>query len=154
MKPLSSRSSRVIVALAFSSLFPDMDACSQKASLGKGDTCEVSGRTVVFYSMSQPEIDSLSGDQGEINEAMSDFHFYVAQVSRWLKSVRLKSAYTESPVIKFRLSHGRSWVFDRSHEEEQIGMMLTDGENVPFRSVGVDTDTSWIQQIKAYYKLK
>ena len=154
METPSSRQSRVIVALAFSSLFLCTHAFAQKAPYGKDDTSEVSGRQVVFYSMSRAEIDSLSGDQGEIHEAISEFHYHVARVSKWLESVRLKSALIESPVIRFRLSHSRSWVFDRSHEEVQIGMMLTDGEGVPFRFMGEDTDSSWIQQIKAYYKLK
>ena len=154
MKILFIRSSRVVIVLTFMSLFIEIQSSAQKPSHGKGDTSVVSGRQVVFYSMSQAEIDTASGDQGEINEAMSDFQTYVASVSKWLRSVRLQSTFIDAPVIKLRLSHSRSWVFVRSRQDVQLGMILTDGVNVPICLPGVDTDSSWIQRIKTFYKLK
>lgn len=154
MKNRFLNSSPIIAALLFISLLSYTCGFAQEIPVGKGDTSKVSGRKVVFYCQSQAEIDTSGGDQGEITEAISDFRFYVANVSKWLKGVRLQSSFVDSPVIKFQLSHGRSWVFVRSHQDVQLGMILTNGVNVPTCLPGVDTDSSWIQRIKTFYKLK
>ena len=154
---LSRITSAILTVTALSGLLSisHSPAYGQETYSKRTDTLEVSGRQVVFYALSQIEVDTLKGIQAEaMNEAVADFQLYFPRVTRWLKTVELPCSFITAAVIRFHLSGGRSWIFDRAQATASIGMILTDGMRQPALFPGVDTDSGWIEQIKTYYKLK
>jgi hypothetical protein len=89
-----------------------------------------------------------------MDEVLSDFQWYVSSVAKWLRTVKLPIDVTAAPVLRFEYAHHRTWLFDRSKDTIQVGMILTDGINPPSVFPAVNTDTGWILQIKSFYHLK
>ncbi len=120
-----------------------------------GDTLKVSGKRVVFYSISQAEYDGLSGSESEqMDEVLSDFQFYVAGVAKWLRTVKIPVDVTAAPVLRFEYDCHGIWYFDRSKDTIKVGMILADGISPPSLFRAVDTDSGWITQIKSFYHLR
>ncbi len=141
--------------LGFGMTVSSSPAHTQGESGKPADTLKVSGKRVVFYSVSQAEYDRLSSSEAEeMDEVLSDYQFYVDGVAKWLRTVSIPIDVTAAPILRFEYGPNLTWYFDRSKDTTKVGMILADGISPPLLFPAVDTDSGWIAQITSFYHLR
>lgn len=138
-----------ICLLAFSShVFAE--PCSGKSK----DIVKVSGRVVVFYAISQMQLDLLSQDDREAyTELLSDFYEYAGRLGRYLDKQGIKHILTGSRFIKVKAGK-KTYCYDKTKFEEEVGVILSDGKKQPKVVHGLFTDFEISPVVDEYYSLK
>lgn len=138
-----------ICLLAFSShVFAE--PCPEKSK----DIVKVSGRVVVFYAISQMQLDSLSQDDREAyTELLSDFYEYSGRFGRYLDKQGIKHILTGSRYIEAKAGK-KTYCYDKTKLEEDVGVILTDGKKQPKVVPGLFTDLEITPVVDEYYSLK
>jgi hypothetical protein len=115
---------------------------------------KVSGKAVVFFSISQQEYDSIpKDDDSGLDEVLSDFNFYAGEVADTLRSLGFETMITGNRFVQLKLDNGESRTFDRFNNTEHIvGYILTDGVKEPLVEYGVSTDLDIISSFDAFTK--
>jgi hypothetical protein len=136
------------------SIAPDSNVSAPKENNYYHDTLKVSGKAVVFFSISQEEYDSIpEDDDSGLDEVLSDFNFYAGEVADTLRSLGFETMITGSRFIQLKLDNGESRTFDRFNNAEHIvGYIFTDGVKEPLVEYGVSTDVDIISSFDAFIK--
>jgi hypothetical protein len=134
----------------------DSISASKSERKNDSDTVYVSGKSIVFFTISQPEYDSLSKHSAsEIDEALSDFNHYAQSISDTIKKSGYKSTMTASRYIQVKLNNGTRKTFDRHKDKENItGYILSDGRKEPRIEYGVETDMDFLIKFDKFNKDK
>lgn len=112
----------------------------------------IEGKSVVFFSVSQPEFDALEKDSSSgVAEVMGDFGYYMGIVSDSLESRGFRSVSTASRYIQIIYDNNAVEVFDRlSDKDSYTGYILTDGKKKSIIRFGVATDADIIQDLDRF----
>jgi hypothetical protein len=139
---------------AVDSIAPDANVSAPKENSYFHDTMKVSGKAVVFFSISQQEYDSIpKDDDSGLDEVLSDFNFYAGEVADTLRSLGFETMITGNRFVQLKLDNGESRTFDRFNNTEHIvGYILTDGVKEPLVEYGVSTDLDIISSFDAFTK--
>ena len=138
-----------ICLLAFPS-YVLAEPCSGKSK----DTVKVSGRVVVFYAISQLQLDSLSLDDREAyTELLSDFYEYSGRLGGYLDKHGIKHILTGSRYIEIEAGN-KTCCYDKTKLEEDVGVILSDGKKQPKIVPGLFTDLEILPVVAEYYAVK
>lgn len=118
------------------------------------ETVIVTGRMVVFYALSQTQLDLLSQDDQEAyNELLSDFYEYTGRLGPYLDKHGIKHILTGSRYIEVKAGR-KTHCYDKTKFEEEVGVILSDGRKQPKVIPGLFTDSEVVSTIAKYYLLK
>ena len=121
------------------------------------DTLEISGKTVVFFSITKSEYDSIvtkAGTANEIDETLSDFSHYSGIVIDSLNKTGINSSISTAHFFKIINSDGKYSYFSRSDKEQIVGVIIFDGRKEPQYHFGVATDADYFDMIENYFYKK
>jgi hypothetical protein len=138
-----------ILCLLLVPLWAGAQACHER------DKVRISGKAVVFFSLSQGEYDSLSAeDQEAYTELLSDFYTYSGQIGKYLDQQRIAHILTGSRYIEVENSGKTIYCYDKKAFEDEVGMILTNGRKRPKVISGVVVETEALPIIRKYFSLK
>jgi len=131
------------------------DKDDKKEIIVNSDTLTVSGKSIVFFTISQPEYDSYSLDVNSgVDEVLSDFNYHSNQVADTLKKSGYELTMTASRFIRFKMDNGTEKLFDRLASDEHIvGRVYSDGIKT-ITSYGVGTDIDIITEFTEFRNIK
>lgn len=125
------------------------ESCTCKSKV----TVRVSGRTVVFYTLSQPEFDSLSSeDQEAYTELLSDFYEYSERLGHYFDKHGIKHILTGSRHVEVKVGN-KTYCYDKTKLKEEVGVILSDGRKQPKVIPGLFTDSEVMPAVVKYYSL-
>lgn len=118
------------------------------------DTLKVNGQSVVFFTVSQPEYDTLVKDPNSgIDEILGDFNYYAESVNDTIERLGYKSVMTASRYVQVKLDNGICKTYDRLADKESVtGYILSDGKKEPRIEYGVSTDVDFLIVFDEFYK--
>jgi hypothetical protein len=113
-----------------------------QTTYSNNDTLKAEGKTVIFFTISEMEYNTLSrGPDSGIDETLDDFNYYAAIFADTLKKVGYKPIITGSRYIQIKLGNGIYKTYDRLAEKESVvGYIMSDGIKEPKVEYGVVTD--------------
>ena len=117
------------------------------------DTLNVKPNSIIFYSITQSEFDSIiQEDTGnDLTEVISDFELYVSRVLNVLEKDTTKhTTYTTHRFYNIINQNG-SVIFDRIDRDTTVGMLLN-GTNKYEVIQGVGTDIDMLETINEFFK--
>ena len=121
------------------------------------DTLIVDANTVVFFSITDGEYEKILEDEGEeggINEVISDFNFYTNRIqSLYAKNIKIDIIFTIHRWLKIELKSD-TVLFDRlKFKDHLVGMVLSDG--LKYKIIGgVNTDVGIVQSIENFFQME
>jgi hypothetical protein len=121
------------------------------------DTLEISGNSVVFFSITNMEYDILlrNGEKAnEIDEVLSDFSHYSQIVSDSLNKTGIKCSLSRANVFKMKSNEDKCTYFTRAGKENIVGAILFNGIKKPQYYFGVLTDSDYFKLIDEYFSRK
>jgi|GEM_PF-790081 len=121
------------------------------------DTFVVDGKSVVFFSITNMEYDSLLkiGDKAdEIVEVLSDFYHYSENVIDSLNKTGINCSISAKPIYKIVKDNGEVIIFSKAGKEHIVGAIMTDGKQKPKYYYGVATDVDYFGIINDYFNKK
>lgn len=117
------------------------------------DTLTVNPNSVIFYSISQTEFDSLSTSvpDGGLDEVISDFEYYVGKLLPILK--RDTSLYVLYTAHRFYgiVNEGGTTIFDRVEPRNLVGVIMNSASKHEI-SKGVGTDVDMMLMITEFFQ--
>ncbi len=128
---------------------------SEKHTKSKeSNTICVSGKSVVFFTISQKEYDSIAKDSNSgIDEVLSDFNSDAETINDTIKKLGFKCTMTASRFIKVKLENGTIQIFDRlSNKESVTGFILSNGLKKPKIGYGLDTSSYFLTLFNEFTK--
>jgi len=122
-------------------------------SQSSSDTLLVDPNSIIFFTITQVEFDSLnaSDPKGGLNEVISDFDFYASRLVDLLSKDTTRSVlYTDHRFYQLTINR-TNFIFDRLERDANVGMILngTDRHKI---SWGVGTDVDMMQTIDEFFK--
>lgn len=117
------------------------------------DTLTVNPNSVIFYSITQTEFDTLSTNDpdGGLNEVISDFEYYVGELLPLLKKdTSLYVLYTAHRFYGI-VNEGGTTIFDRVEPRNVVGVIMNSASKHEI-SKGVGTDVDMMQTIKEFFQ--
>jgi len=120
----------------------------------RSDTITVSGKSIVFFSISQKEYDEVLKKEGEesgIDEVLDDFNFYASEVADSLKRAGIKPIMTASRTFAILKDNGELNYISRDSKKGITGVLLFDGETKPVLDYGVGTDIDYFTLVNEYF---
>lgn len=125
-------------------------------TIDKGsDTITVSGKSIIFFSISQKEYDKIIKKEGEesgIDEVLDDFNYYASEVADSLKMAGIKPLMTASRTFAIMKNNGRKSYISRDSKKGITGVLLFDGVNEPVLDYGVGTDIDYYSLVNEYFE--
>lgn len=134
--------------LTFIFLITNLIAHGQSLS----DTLDVKPNSVIFYSLTQTEFDSLSKNDkdGGLNEVIADFDYYVGKLLPILEKDTTKYVlYTAHRYFRISNENG-SYFFDRVEQKNIVGIILNRKSEYE-TSRGIGTDVDMMQTINDFF---
>ena len=139
----------LLVCLLLLPLWAGAQECPER------DKVQVSGKAIVFYSLSQGEYDSLSSDDQEAyTELLSDFYAYSGQIGKYLDQQRIVHILTGSRYIEVKNVGKTTYCYDKKTFEDEVGMILSNGNKRPKVISGVVVEMEALRIIRKYFLLK
>lgn len=117
------------------------------------DTITVSGKHIVFFTISQKEYDSYEHNANSgIDEVLSDFDYHSNSAADSLKKYGFELTMTASRFIKLKMDNGTVKIFDRIENTDHIvGRIYSNGKKT-FTSYGIATDNDIIKEASEFLK--
>ncbi|HAD81391.1 MAG: hypothetical protein A2509_05770 [Candidatus Edwardsbacteria bacterium RIFOXYD12_FULL_50_11] len=148
-----------ILSCIFSLLFgcTKKEANVQNTKVIVNDTLYVKGKSVIFFSLTNTEYDSIvknGGKTNEIDEVLSDFQHYTNIVIDSLNKTGVKCSISSKPIYKIVKDNGEVTMFSKTGKEHIVGAILTDGKKNPKFYFGVATDADYFDMIANYFYKK
>lgn len=117
------------------------------------DTLKVVGKTVVFFTISQNEYDSLAQKGFELDELLDDFNFYAGEATDSIKKKGFQTIMTAHRFFRIEFADGRKMVVDRlSDDSNFVGCIFSDGIKEPSIEYGVATNLDIISKLDRFAK--
>lgn len=139
----------LILCLVLLPLWVEAQTCPEH------DKVQISGKAVVFFSLSQGEYDLLSSeDQEAYTELLSDFYTYSGQIGKYLDQQRIAHILTGSRYIEVKNVGKTIYCYDKKAFEDAVGMILTNGKKRPKVISGVAVETEAFPIIRKYFSLR
>lgn len=117
------------------------------------DTLTINPNSLIFYSITQTEFDTLSTkdpDRG-LNEVISDFEYYVGKLLPFLKKdTSLYVIYTAHRYYGIVNESGIA-IFDRVEPRNVVGIIMNSASKHEI-SKGIGTDVDMMQTIKDFFQ--
>ena len=114
------------------------------------DTLRVKSNTVVFFTITNSEYDSISKTNPDINEIISDFNYAVRNTIEKLEKEGIVCVFTAHRYFQINTSKGNI-EFDRRNGNEKVGVILNRGDKYIIE-FGVDTDVGFLTSIREYFR--
>lgn len=148
----------ILILVGCTSQTPKMQSNAEatKAEAGN-DTLVVDGKSVVFFTITNMEYDSLlkSGYiANEIVEVLSDFYHYSENVIDSLNKTGVNCSISAKPIYKIVKDNGEVTIFSKTGKEHIVGAIMTDGKQNPKYHFGVTTDVDYFNIISDYFNKK
>jgi len=124
---------------------------------GDNDTLVVKGKSVVFFSITNLEYDSLlknDAKANEMDEVLSDFYHYSNILVDTLNKTGIKCSISSKPIYKIVNDNGGVTIFSKTGKEQIVGAIMTDGKQNPKYHFGVATDVDYFSIISDYFNKK
>lgn len=117
------------------------------------DTLTVNTNSIIFFSITQSEFDELSAadTEGEINEVISDFDYYVSELLPILRKDSTKTVIYTSHQY-YRIINKANIIFNRLEQPKNIVGMILNGNERHEICWGVGTDVDLMLTIQAFFK--
>lgn len=113
----------------------------------------VEGKAVVFFAPSFQEMQGFSEQkQRNTEKSAADLRFYRDQVRGFLLANAIENIWTTSPT--FSIPHPQqTFTLARNNFSHAVGVVLTDGEQIPKVFAGVSTYIELVLRIRRYFRL-
>lgn len=125
-----------------------------KIETTNSDTLKVNGKAVIFFTITQPEYDSLVKDANSgIDEVLSDFNHYAKAVADSIKKSGYKFIMTMRRYIEVSLDNAALKTYDRLAGKGHVtGYIISDGKKEPAIEYGVGTDEDFLAVFSRFNK--
>ena len=128
-------------------------ACAQGAATDQ--PLMISGPCVVFFSPSRAERDSIAAGEGlEIDDLLDDFNLAAGKTAVFLSRYRIRTEFTEARTIIFTAPGGAARTFDRRSVPDPVGLVMSDGVNMPRFIPGRGTERDFIIAATEYFRIR
>ena len=118
------------------------------------DTLFVSGKAVVFFGPSQAEYLAMTHEQKDaIDEELYDFYHNRGKVGQFLEANAIQEFSTARSKIQIQLDDNQSITYVRKDFDHVVGLILTDGRQVPRILLGAAAVTDLTAEIEEYFGL-
>ncbi len=114
------------------------------------DVLHVSGKTIVFISISQAEYDARQSEEG-IDEVISDFNFYTSEAEQSLDTLGIKFLRTHKKDIIVHLGDENEEAIKFDTTQHIVATLFTNGKDQPKLEYGVLTDLDISYIVNSYY---
>ena len=120
------------------------------------DTLKISGKSIIFFTLTQTEYDSLSKiEDSEIDAVLSDFYHYSNGIKKFLKKHGIKSIFAVHEVIQTKIDTNKTIYLHKGEDfSSVVSTVMSDGEKYPKIIKGVATDVDLMPEIKKYFQFK
>ncbi len=121
--------------------FPVLDKVSTQEK-AVSDTLKISGKNIIFFTLTQSEYDSLSKiEDSEIDDVLSDFYHYSNGIKKSLKKHGIKLIFTVQEVIQMKIDTNKTIYLHKGKDfSSVVSTVMTDGKKYPKIIKGVATD--------------
>lgn len=115
----------------------------------------ITGAKVVFFTPTQAERDSIVQQEGlEIDDIIDDYNLSSGKAAVYLGTLKVPVEYSSSRWIIFRLGKKSVRQFDRKVVPDVVGMILSDGVQVPRLIGGPREPQQLISEINEFFHIK
>ena len=138
-------------SVIFTLLFISLSFCSYAEDLKEFN---ISGKTVIFFSMTQSEYDSKDEkEQSELAETLSDFDHYRGKIQNFLKENKIQSYLTTNSKIILKQTDNLT-SYNRKQLDHVVGFIMADQSKKPKVILGVMTDVGLKDVISKYFSIQ
>lgn len=139
---------KIIVALFIICIFIGCNSNIFSKSEEKPFT--ISGKEIVFYTISQTEYDRRKNEDG-IDEVLSDFNYYASIVMDSLKNCDIKCAGTVNSNIEVYFGNKEKSSITIDTSKHIVAIIFSNGIDKPIVEYGVLSSVDIFQIINDYY---
>ena len=135
-------------------LFVAIPVCWGQSSVD-GDTLYVRGKAVIFFGPSQSEYLTMTDQEKDaIDKQLYDFYYYREKVLPFLASKGIQEFSTARRQIEIQLDNRQRIRYFRKDFGRLMGVILTDGRQMPKILPGAVSKTELIFVFEKYFDLK
>jgi hypothetical protein len=138
-------------SIIFTFLFISLSFCAYAEDLKEFN---ITGKTVIFFSITQTEYDSKNEEeQSELVETLSDFDYYRGKIQGFLKENKIQSYQTTNSKIIVSQTKNRT-TYNRKQLDHVVGVIMADQSKKPEVLLGVMTEVDLIDAVSNYFSIK